>query len=220
MDIHLFLTVLSGLCWTVVYLDGIRVGIRDQSYAIPYWALALNIAWEVLYTIAGYDYYGVKPQIIVNAIWLALDIGILYTFLRYGTKYFPGHMGRTWFYLWSTLGLLTSFVLQWSFFREFGIQNGAKYSAFLQNLLMSILFIVMLVQRGKGEGQSLVIAVGKWIGTLAATLHFGILDEGPKSFVLSVGSMIAVFDIIYIMMLTKTKSVAKRSIGPGSIDQA
>jgi predicted neutral ceramidase superfamily lipid hydrolase len=209
MDIHLILTILSGLCWTVVYLDGIRVGIRDQSYAIPFWALALNLAWELLYTKAGYDTYGMKPQTIINAIWLVFDIGILSTFFRYGEKYFPGHLDRSWFYFWSILGLLTSFFLQWTFFREFGIQNGAKYSAFLQNLLMSVLFIVMLVRRENDEGQSLVIAVSKWIGTLAATIHFGILDEGPRSFILTVGSMIAVFDIIYIVMLAKTKSVAR-----------
>jgi hypothetical protein len=209
MDMHLFLTVLSGLCWTVVYVDGIRLGIKDQSYAIPFWALTLNLAWELLYTIAGYDAYGIKPQTIINAIWLAFDIGILYTFFRYGARYFPRHLHRSWFYIWSILGLLTSFVLQWIFFREFGIQNGAKYSAFLQNLLMSILFIVMLVQRGNAEGQSLAIAVSKWIGTLAPTIHFGILDEGPGSFVLTVGSMIAVFDIIYIVMLAKTKAAEK-----------
>lgn len=207
MAMHLFLTILSGLCWTVVYLDGIRVGIRDHSYAIPFWALALNLAWELLYTIAGYYDYGMKPQTIINAIWFAFDIGILYTFFRYGAKYFPAHLDRNRFYIWSILGLLASFALQWVFFREFGIQNGAKYSAFLQNLLMSILFIVMLVQRQNGEGQTLVIATSKWIGTLAATIHFGILDEGPRSFVLTVGSMIAVFDIIYIVMLAKTKRI-------------
>jgi len=210
MDMHLFLTITSGLCWTVVYLEGIRVGIRDKSYAIPFWALALNLAWELLYTTAGYDTYGMKPQTLINAIWLAFDIGILYTFFRYGARYIPRHLDRSLFYMWSVLGLLTSFVLQWIFFREFGIQNAAKYSAFLQNLLMSVLFIVMLVQRGNGEGQSLVIAVSKWIGTLAPTLHFGILDEGPRAFVLTVGSMITVFDIIYIVMLARTKAAKEQ----------
>lgn len=210
MDMHLFLTVLSGLCWTMVYIDGIRVGIKDQSYAIPFWALALNIAWELLYTIAGYKVYGMKPQTIINGIWFLFDIGIVYTFFRYGAKYFPRHLDRSRFYIWSILGLLASFVVQWIVFREFGIQNGGKYSAFLQNLLMSVLFIVMLIQRQSAEGQTLVIAVGKWIGTLAATVHFGILDEGPRSYVLTIGSMIAVFDVIYIVMLAKTKAAKKQ----------
>ena len=35
----LFLTVLSGLAWTVVYVEAIRIGLRDRSYAIPAAAL-------------------------------------------------------------------------------------------------------------------------------------------------------------------------------------
>src|ERR1051325_1203152 len=52
--IKLVLTIVSGLCWTIVYIDGIRVGLRDKSYAIPFYALSLNIAWELLYTFLGF----------------------------------------------------------------------------------------------------------------------------------------------------------------------
>ena len=47
----LFLTLLSGVAWTVVYVDAIRVGFRDRTYAIPVAALALNIAWESIYAV-------------------------------------------------------------------------------------------------------------------------------------------------------------------------
>src|SRR5204863_3713537 len=71
------------------------------------------------------------------------------------------------FIAWSVLGLIMAFAVQYAFRREFGIGKGASYSAFAQNLLMSILFIGMLARRGSREGQSLTIAVNKWIGTLA-----------------------------------------------------
>ena len=45
----LFLTIVSGLAWTVVYVDAIRIGFKDRSYAIPAAALALNFAWEAIY---------------------------------------------------------------------------------------------------------------------------------------------------------------------------
>ena len=45
----LFLTALSGVAWTLVYLEAIRVGFRDRTYAMPVAALALNIAWESIY---------------------------------------------------------------------------------------------------------------------------------------------------------------------------
>lgn len=209
MDLHLFLTLLSGLCWTLVYVDGIRVGIRDRSYAIPFWALALNLAWELLYAVQGFGSYGMRPQTLINILWFLFDVGILYTFFRYGKRYLPQRISPVYFYLWAVLGLVSAFVLQWVFYQEFGLIKGAKYSAYLQNLLMSVLFITMLVQRGGSEGQSLYIAVNKWIGTLAATLHLGILDEGPRSFILTVGILIAVFDIIYIVMLAGSRSFEK-----------
>jgi hypothetical protein len=43
-----FLVLLSGLCWTVVYIDSVRLGFKDKTYAMPFWALALNIAWELM----------------------------------------------------------------------------------------------------------------------------------------------------------------------------
>ena len=47
----LFLTGLSGLAWTMVYIAAIRVGFRDKTYAMPMAALGLNIAWEWIYAI-------------------------------------------------------------------------------------------------------------------------------------------------------------------------
>ena len=70
------------------------------------------------------------------------------------------------------------------------------YAAFLQNLLMSVLFIAMLVARGGTRGQTLTIAVAKWIGTLAPTLTFGVIHGSP--FVLGVGVLCSVFDLVYI----------------------
>src|SRR6185436_18530220 len=172
--LKLILTIISGVCWTIVYIDGIRLGLRDKSYAIPFYALALNLAWESLYTFFGFRINGVDVQNVINAIWLTFDIGILYTYFKFGRKYFPGWRShppadaggtnKSLFIGWSVLGLVAAFALEYSFIREFGVAKGAAYSAFPQNLLMSVLFIAMLAQRGNREGQSLTIAVSKWLG--------------------------------------------------------
>jgi hypothetical protein len=78
-----------------------------------------------------------------------------------------------------------------------------KYSAFLQNLLMSILFINLFIKRGNMEGQSMLLAVSKWIGTLAPTIIFGILHF--NLFVLVCGIFCSVFDLIYISLLVNYK---------------
>lgn len=204
--VKLALTVISGICWTVVYVLGIRVGFRDKSYAIPFYALALNFAWEMLHT-----YFGLKDQVsvqaVINAVWFAFDVGILYTYFKYGRRYFPLTLPANGFIVWSVLGLVTALCLEYVFVREFGVPVGAGYSAFLQNLLMSVLFIDMLVRRGNSQGQSLYIAVSKWIGTLAPTILFGVIGDGgfPNGsfLILVVGSFCSVFDLLYIWMLYK-----------------
>jgi hypothetical protein len=208
--IKLILTVVSGVCWTIVYVEGIRVGFKDKSYAIPFYALALNIAWELLHTAFGFR-TGVSVQAIINAVWFAFDVAILYTYFKYGQKYFPRNLPAVGFIGWSVLCLVTALGMEYAFVREFGVAVGAGYSAFLQNLLMSVLFIDMFVQRGGSEGQSLYIAVSKWLGTLAPTILFGIVGDGgfPKgsSLILVLGIFCSVFDLIYVWLLFKPETV-------------
>jgi hypothetical protein len=158
-----------------IRIDGIRLGFRDGTYAMPFWALALNLAWELLQTAFGYQLTGPGLQTVINGIWALFDVGILYTYLRYGRNWFPNDMPESWFYLWSVLGLVTALVVQYGSVAELGVTYGRAYAAFLQNLLMSILFVGMLVQRASTEGQSLTIAVSKWLGTLAPTILFGLI---------------------------------------------
>ena len=231
--VKLLLIVISGVCWTLVYIDGIRLGFRDKSYAIPFYALALNFAWELLYTYHGFRINGVDAQNVFNAIWLTSDIGILYTYFRFGRRYFtafrdhppaklrtltqplPEGEGKNGtgknFISWSVLGLMTAFAVQYAVIREVGVAKGAAYSAFPQNLIMSILFIAMLAKRGSREGQSILIAVSKWIGTLAPTILFGVIGQGgfPRGsfLILTVGLLCSVFDMIYIWLVAKSPEV-------------
>jgi hypothetical protein len=208
--IKILLTVISGFCWTIVYIEGIRLGLKHKSYAMPIFALALNLAWELLHAILGLTR---KPdlQTFINCIWFIFDLGILWTYLRFGRKYFPAQFA-IWFPIWTILVLSTAFLLQYAFVRQFGAFLGGAYAAFLQNLLMSVLFINMLVGRGSREGQSLTIAVSKWIGTLAPTILFGVIGSrtlgGPNFLMLVAGGLCSVFDLIYIVMLARRRDFA------------
>lgn len=106
------LTLFSGAAWTAVYIEAIRLGITQRTYAMPIAALGLNIAWG--------------------------------------------------------------------------------YSAFLQNLLMSGLFIAMYLARGGNRGQSVLLATATWLGTLAPTVQFGLLSP-------------SVFDLVYLGLLVRSR---------------
>jgi len=198
MDI--FLTGLSGLAWTIVYVAAIRIGFRDKTYAIPIAALGLNIAWEWIYAI--YDLSSAPGvQAYINLVWALADVVILYTFFRYGRAELPRFITRPIFVAWGVAILAASVTVQLLFIHEFGLvdMRAAKYSAFLQNLLMSGLFIAMFVARHGPRGQSLIIGIAKWIGTLAPTILFGLIEG--STFVLGLGTLCSVFDLAYIGLL-------------------
>ena len=194
----LALTLLSGAAWTVVYIVAIRIGFQQKTYAIPAAALALNIAWESIHATRGLA-TDLSVQTFVNLAWTVADVLIIYTFLRYGRKELPGFVSQPMFIAWTVLLFATAYIVQWLFVVEFGWMDGSKYAAFLQNLLMSGLFIAMFVARQGTRGQSSVIAIAKWIGTLAPTILFGGL--AGSAFILGLGLLCSVFDLAYIGLL-------------------
>ena len=207
---EIFLTVLSGIGWIIVYEECIRLGFKEKTYAMPLFALGLNLAWEAIYSFSDIFLVAHGPleglnliQAYVNASWVILDIVILFTYFKYGKNEFPKSINQKYFSAWTMLVIICCFALQYVFIKEFGFIMGAKYSAFLQNLLMSVMFIGMYIKRGNMNGQSLLLAYAKWIGTLAPTILFGILDYNIR--ILACGIFCSVFDIIYIYLLSKYK---------------
>jgi hypothetical protein len=194
----LFLTLLSGAAWTIVYIVSIRVGFTQKTYAIPLAALALNIAWEWIYAVNGLV-TDRSLQTYINLAWALADVVIVYTFFRYGRRELPRFVSRWMFIGWGVAVIAAGFVVQWLFLMEFGWNAAARYAAFLQNALMSGLFIAMFVARRGARGQSLVIGCAKWIGTLAPTIVFGALMG--SGFILGLGILCTVFDLAYIGLL-------------------
>jgi hypothetical protein len=199
---QLFLTILSGVAWTIVYIEAIRLGFRYKTYAMPVAALGLNIAWETIYGFHGLI-GTISAQSIINVLWAAADVVIVVTFFRFGRSELPRFVTRPLFIGWGILVFGTSYAVQALFIAQFGWTDGARYSAFLQNLLMSGLFIAMFVARRGTRGQSLVIAIAKWLGTLAPTILIGVLGNLP--FILWIGLLCSVFDLTYIGLVVWAK---------------
>ena len=138
----LALTLVSGVAWTVVYVVAIGIGFQQKTYAIPAAALALNIAWESIYATRGLS-ADLSVQTFVDLVWAVVDLLVIYTFLRYGRRELPGFVSRAMFIMWSILLFVTAYILQWLFIAEFGWPAATRYAAFLQNLLMSGLFLTL-----------------------------------------------------------------------------
>jgi hypothetical protein len=190
------LTLISGISWTIVYIELIRRGFLDRTYGMPLFALAFNIAWEFMYAFLVFP--GLSLQWVVNITWFLLDAVIVYTYFRYGRRDFPLAWQR-YFIPWSLLAFATGFVTIYAMHYECENYRGAIYSAFAQNLMMSVLFIAMLARRNNVQGQSMVIALFKWLGTLAPTIQF--YGQTGSHLVLVLGIGCFVYDLIYMGML-------------------
>src|ERR671916_1002941 len=157
----------SGVLWTLAYLLIIRQGFVDRTYGMPLAALCANISWEFIF---AFVYPHDLPQRAVNVVWFSFDLVILAQLLLYGPREFAD-LPRRAFYAVLALALAASFGAVLAVTLEFDDFDGV-YTAFGQNLMMSVLFIAMLRSRGSLRGQSVGIALFKMGGTALAALAF------------------------------------------------
>ena len=190
----------GGIFWILTYIFIISKGFKDKTYGMPLIALCANISWEFIFS---FIFPHTPPQLFINYLWFGLDIIIVIQFLKYGKNEFSDLSS-------SKLYSLFTFLIV----SEFGIiivssitigEFKGVYSAFGQNLLMSILFIMMLFKRNSLRGQSIYIAIFKMFGTGLSSLHYYLYEPiSQSSFILpSLFVSIFVFDIVYIYLIIK-----------------
>jgi hypothetical protein len=192
------LKIVSGICWTITYLLIIRRGFQDKTYGMPFIALCANIAWEFIFS---FFLPHSAPQHYIDIIWFAFDCVIFYQFLRFGRHIFDGTLLEKWFYpvLLTVLAASLLGVLTMTLELEPVDRNG-KYMAFIQNLMMSVLFIDMLLRRNSSQGQSLYIAIAKMLGTIIVSYYFYLkAPDLPFSLFLYIAIFVA--DVIYTVLL-------------------
>ncbi|MFI5855068.1 hypothetical protein [Streptomyces parvulus] len=151
--------------WLVAYVAIIYRGFADQTYGVPLAALFANLTWEFAY---GFlldplgDYFHTA-----SIFGFLVDAVIAWQVWKYGAAQFPDSaLGR---HFRPLFGLFVAVALSVNYhaFIDLADPDG-EYTGFGINLMMSILYIKMLEDRGSPAGQSMYIAVGKWLGTLCA----------------------------------------------------
>lgn len=198
-EIATVLTLISGISWTLVYIELIRRGFKDKSYGMPLFALTFNLAWEFLFSAVFRENDAVTVQTYINFIWCGFDLVIAYTYFRYGRKDFAQHEDVKWFIPWSLAAFAISFGIIYVSAVEFGSHWGPIYTAFAQNLMMSVLFIGLLTKRKNVDGQSIYAALLKWLGTAAPTILFYGRTGSQLVLILGIGCFI--YDALYTYLL-------------------
>ncbi len=228
MDINSTMILLSGIAWTITYIALVYRGFKDKSYGMPLVALALNFTWELTFSIIYPPQSGGTIATIINTIWFICDIAIVISYFKFGYKYVKEslNVNKKTFLLISILAFLICFLIMYiggPFFAQFNnyfnndLFESAKFIAYIQNAVMSVLFVNMFYTRKKNnhpiEGQSFYIALMKMIGT-AFTVGISYILLHPTSWYF-MGVFIftsLIFDLWYSVLIFR--ELRKHGINP------
>jgi hypothetical protein len=157
-----FFGVSCVVCWIVAYFAIIYRGFRDRTFGMPMAALAANLSWEAIYSFflnPFGDYIHV-----LSIPCFAIDLVIAGQCLVYGSSNVSLPLLRKHFRKIFAAAVVIAFPIVYLSFYEFHDPLG-EYTGFGLNFMMSFLFVAMLLSRGNPSGQSMYIAIFKWLGT-------------------------------------------------------
>ncbi|KAL3424677.1 hypothetical protein PVAG01_03958 [Phlyctema vagabunda] len=72
---------IGGTLWTICYVLMVRESLRTKSYGMPLFALAFNLAWEVVYAVVVAEE---RLEQFCFGVWLVIDCGLVYGVVRHG----------------------------------------------------------------------------------------------------------------------------------------
>jgi hypothetical protein len=193
--LNMTFTVVIGASWTLAYIFIILQSFQEKTYGMPFLALSFNLCWEILFSTILWD--GSFVHLVIYGTWALLDIFILVAYFKYGIREWPRKLSPNFFYPYSIFVIVVTFGFMYFLCKDLH-DTGGNYMGYIQNLMMSLLFINMLNNRGNLRGQSVPIAVFKMIGTGAATLFFFMIRVKLLIFM---GTLIFFFDLVYFVMV-------------------
>ncbi len=191
--------VIGGIFWILTYIFIISKDYKDKTYGMPLIALSANISWEVIFS---FIFPPLPPQNFINYLWFGLDVIIVSQFLKYAKNEFVNISLFKLYYIFifTTVTAFIVILIGSITLKDFT----GVYSAFGQNLLMSLLFILMFSKRNDLKGQSFSIALFKMLGTGLISTYFyfyGTMPQGPSFILPSIFVSIFLVDLVYFLLV-------------------
>lgn len=201
------------VCWVVAYVLIIRRSHLDRANGLPMIAVALNFSWELLAS-----FFFPNPVALWHAfdrVWLAVDVIIVYQTLRFGPPFQRIPAIRRHFPVVFGIVFALGFLGQFTFVADYPDRLGLVV-AFMINLVMSVMFVFMLLDRHDDpKGISVGGAWFKMLGTLGTSIecHFVVRMIDPElgglRFLTFLCATIFAFDCLYIYLATRAVRAAR-----------
>ncbi|KAI6092231.1 hypothetical protein F4821DRAFT_225173 [Hypoxylon rubiginosum] len=175
------------LFWCLAYVLMTRRSIQTRSYGMPILGLVLNVSWEIVY---GFYVSEMPFEKIGFTLWLLLDLGLIYTTVRYApeewestNKFIGQHMGWILALLlaigcWGHYAFASWWLSRpgvgtgdksgkWYYGRDgYDTSELAYWSAGVAQLVLSSSSVAMLIVRGHSGGTGYTIWLCRFIGSL------------------------------------------------------
>jgi hypothetical protein len=155
----------SVLAWSIAYSLIIYRGFKDRTYGMPMPSLAANLSWEAIWAFVLKPFSDIGH--ILTIPWFCIDLVIGWQCVAYGRNDATEPFLRKYHRWLFAAAIAIAFPITYLSFKEFD-DLYAEYTAVVGALLMSILFVGLLIRREGVGGQSMYIAMAKWLGTALA----------------------------------------------------
>lgn len=206
------LTVLGDLLWAIAYVLIIRQCFRQRSYGLPLVAIAMNLTWELQYSLLVPPRCDNGSVDIVKAgmilVWALLDLVIVWQLFAYGKNEQTIPEIQRHFHAIVVLALVLAFIGNITFDR-FHHADAAPISGVIINFVMSLLFIFLLFQRPGLRGVSWAAALFRVAGnTVIFFANVFLMQndrQGLRDFALFLFAGTAIFDFTFLRLLNSRR---------------
>ena len=203
-SLQLFFYLGGFLLWGIGYVLVIRRIIKSKFVEVPVFAVCGNITWEFLW---GF-YFETDMGLLL--VWFyrlgaLLDVGILVSVFLYGRKQLISEAVSKHFYP-MVVGALIIWTCMYLAFEKQGydLPLGSN-SAYIVNLAMSILYILLALNLSNPHLLSIPIGWLKGLGTGMVTV-FVFLAYPDNLFVQVISVVVGVLDVIYMVLLYRLQA--------------
>lgn len=221
----------GGLGYTLAYILMTRQSLRDRTYAMPLFSLALNFGWEIVFSTY------VAESLLEKAtfwIWMILDLGLIYAVLKYGKNEWTHapivgrNIGKilTLFVLWSCCAFWA--VSKWWIQENINPKPGKHYggvegpdttelgwwTALVAQDFLSVMLLAQIMVRENSGGASYTIWAVRFVGSLCGlVVYYGycwyVWPEAHGYFVTPLSICLSVTwataDLAYLVVLRSVK---------------
>lgn len=176
----------GGIGYTICYILMTRQSIRDRTYAMPLFALALNIAWEFIFALFVAEE---AREVGIFTVWLIIDLGLIYALVTYGAnewKHTPvvgRHIGKIFMVMLAWWCVVLYVVSAWwtdprdpvnpkegkAYKGVQGIDTDelGYWTALIAQVVLSFMSLAQIVVRQNSGGSSYAIWAMRFVGSMS-----------------------------------------------------